>query len=211
MSPKQPRIPARAKGVGGEGLTSSDILDAAADLFAERGYRATNLEHVAGRLGVTRQALYYYFARKHDILLALFDRIMGLLEQRADATIAENPPDLFLALVRGHGQTVAENISLVTVLLTENAEIREPLHPEAADRRRAYTARLIEAYEAGVAAGTLRPVPNPRVVVNTFIGAMNSMSRWYDGAGKLGPAQIADLATELMEHGVRPVTSDGAR
>ncbi|MCW3003144.1 MAG: regulatory protein TetR, partial [Conexibacter sp.] len=61
-------------------IREADILDAAAVLFADLGYRATNLEHVARRLGVTRQALYYYFPKKHDILLALFDRVMSRFE-----------------------------------------------------------------------------------------------------------------------------------
>ena len=184
------------------GLTVEDILDCAAELFAERGYRGTNLEHVARRLGVTRQALYYHFPKKHDILMALFDRVMSRLEHHADATFAEDPPDLFGALLRGHIRVVAGDIALLTVLITENAEIREPLHPEAAERRRAHNERLVEAYQRGVAAGTLRPVPDVRVAVNTVIGAANMLIRWYDPDGPLDPDDVAEQTSSLLEHGL---------
>src|SRR4051794_470703 len=45
-----------------------EIVDVAAELFRERGFRGTRLDDVAERLGVTRAALYYYFEDKNELL-----------------------------------------------------------------------------------------------------------------------------------------------
>jgi AcrR family transcriptional regulator len=54
------------------------ILDVALDLFIQNGYDGTSLREVAERLGVTKAALYYHFASKDDILMALHMRLHDL-------------------------------------------------------------------------------------------------------------------------------------
>jgi AcrR family transcriptional regulator len=48
-----------------------EILDAALDLFAERGFAATRLEDVAARAGVTKGTVYLYFKTKEELFEAL--------------------------------------------------------------------------------------------------------------------------------------------
>jgi AcrR family transcriptional regulator len=55
--------------------TRERILDAALDLFIEKGFDKTSLREIAEQLGVTKAALYYHFASKEDILMALHLRL----------------------------------------------------------------------------------------------------------------------------------------
>ncbi len=55
--------------------TRERILDVALDLFIEKGYDGTSLREIAERLGFTKAALYYHFASKEDILMALHMRL----------------------------------------------------------------------------------------------------------------------------------------
>jgi AcrR family transcriptional regulator len=61
----------------GTGLPSTRerILDVALDLFTEKGFDKTSLREIAEQLGVTKAALYYHFASKEDILMALHLRL----------------------------------------------------------------------------------------------------------------------------------------
>ena len=65
------------------------ILDAAEELFADEGYDATPTSRVAERAGVYKGLVFHYFARKIDLLLALFIRVpieeIGSLETEAVA------------------------------------------------------------------------------------------------------------------------------
>jgi len=54
--------------------TRERILDAALDLFIEKGFDGASLREIAEQLGFTKAALYYHFASKDDILMALHMR-----------------------------------------------------------------------------------------------------------------------------------------
>jgi AcrR family transcriptional regulator len=55
--------------------TKERILDIALDLFTAKGFDGTSLREIAEKLGVTKAALYYHFASKDDILMALHMRL----------------------------------------------------------------------------------------------------------------------------------------
>jgi AcrR family transcriptional regulator len=55
--------------------TRERILNVALDLFSDKGYDGTSLREIAEQLGVTKAALYYHFASKEDILMALHMRL----------------------------------------------------------------------------------------------------------------------------------------
>jgi AcrR family transcriptional regulator len=55
--------------------TRDRILDVALDLFIDKGFDKTSLREIAEPLGFTKAALYYHFASKEDILMALHLRL----------------------------------------------------------------------------------------------------------------------------------------
>jgi AcrR family transcriptional regulator len=57
------------------------LLDAALEVFSERGYHAATIEEIAAEAGLSNGAVYYNFRNKEDLFLALFD-------QRIQARIA---------------------------------------------------------------------------------------------------------------------------
>jgi AcrR family transcriptional regulator len=61
--------------------TRERILDIALDLFIDKGFDKTSLREIAEKLGFSKAALYYHFASKDDILLALHDRVHDILHE----------------------------------------------------------------------------------------------------------------------------------
>ena len=49
--------------------TREKIITTARKLFAEKGYEHTDMKTIAGELGMTHAALYYYFKNKTDVAL----------------------------------------------------------------------------------------------------------------------------------------------
>jgi AcrR family transcriptional regulator len=72
--------------------TRERILNVALDLFTEKGFDGASLREVAERLGVTKAAIYYHFASKDDILMALHMRLHEFgreaLQQIADQPVS---------------------------------------------------------------------------------------------------------------------------
>src|SRR5437016_6311847 len=64
----------------------AEILAAALDCFAERGFAATRLDDIARRAGVTRGTLYLYFQSKEDLFKAVIGkRLVAALIRRGIA------------------------------------------------------------------------------------------------------------------------------
>lgn len=55
--------------------TRERILDIALELFSEQGYEKTSLREIAEQLGFSKAAIYYHFASKEEILMALHMRL----------------------------------------------------------------------------------------------------------------------------------------
>jgi AcrR family transcriptional regulator len=80
--------------------TRRTIVDAARELFAEKGYAATPTAEVVERAGVTRGALYHHFADKTDLLRAVFVAIENELND-AGLTRAGAESDPLAAVLAG--------------------------------------------------------------------------------------------------------------
>jgi AcrR family transcriptional regulator len=61
--------------------TSERILDAAEDLFAEKGYSATSLGDVADRVGIRSPSLYNHFKNKEALYQAVLERLLTLFSE----------------------------------------------------------------------------------------------------------------------------------
>jgi AcrR family transcriptional regulator len=70
--------------------TRERILDVALDLFTEQGYDQTSLREIAEQLGLTKAALYYHFASKEAIFLALHLRLHAIAAG-SSAILAQGP------------------------------------------------------------------------------------------------------------------------
>ena len=64
------------------------VLQAAAQLFNERGFHATSLDDIAARLNVTKPTLYYYVKNKDEILLQCVSQGLTMMLEGIDASRA---------------------------------------------------------------------------------------------------------------------------
>ena len=68
------------------------ILNAALDLFATHGVSGTSLQMIADMVGVTKAAVYHQFKTKEEIVIAVTDTELGMLEDALEAAEAEPDP-----------------------------------------------------------------------------------------------------------------------
>jgi AcrR family transcriptional regulator len=67
----------QAKGDQAGESTREKILDVALDLFTDQGFDGTSMREIAERLHISKPAIYYHFASKEEILMALHMRLHG--------------------------------------------------------------------------------------------------------------------------------------
>jgi AcrR family transcriptional regulator len=141
-------------------VTRQRLIDAAASVFAERGYRRASVEEIASRAGYTIGALYSNFSGKDEVLLALLEQQVARIAERivAAALEAEDPADKLRAGAREWMAFVDEEPELYTLMVEfwtmwVRDEEQRPHHARRFAAVRAYIGRLIQekADEMGVA------------------------------------------------------------
>lgn len=129
--------------------TRETILEAAADLFAERGYDATTLQQVAGRAGVARGTPHYFFGSKQS----LFEAVLERESQQAYRVIAEAKE-----ISAGDGALPAEALLNLVAdrywrFLEQNGRFLRLLHwtalqtPDSLDRAQSHWHTVVGAFD----------------------------------------------------------------
>ena len=72
--------------------TRARVQKVALELFAEQGYEKTSLREIAGRLGVTKAALYYHFKSKEDIVHSFTDDYFAEIDALVDLLAGPGAP-----------------------------------------------------------------------------------------------------------------------
>ncbi|MEU6541192.1 TetR/AcrR family transcriptional regulator [Streptomyces sp. NPDC047000] len=134
-----------------------DILEAALEVFAERGFKNASIDAVAERAGLTRQGVLHYFPSKKQLLLELLTFREQLNRAHlADHPVGEDLPAHFAAAVafeQGHPSFATVH----SVVMAEAVTGQEPARSYAGDRLRSLqlhlTARLTERYGAYMPSG----------------------------------------------------------
>jgi AcrR family transcriptional regulator len=75
------------------GNTRAAILEASVDLFGSRGFAATSLDDIAGRVGVAKQTLLYWFPSKDELLDAVLAQTALELAEVIEAAVRAAPDD----------------------------------------------------------------------------------------------------------------------
>jgi AcrR family transcriptional regulator len=99
-APRTPNPPGRREAEAR--ATREALIEAALELFTDRGYAEVGTEEIVARAKVTRGALYHHFTDKRDLFRAVFERVEADLMQRIGATmkVAEDPWELMVAGMR---------------------------------------------------------------------------------------------------------------
>ena len=191
-------------------LKREKVLEVAAQLFNERGYRATSLRDIANALGVTKASLYHYFTSKEQMLIELYERIhsrlaeaaQGLLRPSGDATAT------LREVIKNHIRFVTTYSDLSAIFFQEKAELDSQYRRVVNSRSREYDRPIEEFVRQGIEEGQFQSVDVP-VTVNLIMGMCNSVYQWYKPGRRLSADQIGDLAAGLIIQGIgRGMNSD---
>ncbi len=116
-----------------------DIIEAAFECFADKGYHATGIADIALRLGIGHGTFYRYFENKRDIVDHVIDE---LVERLLGTLTAENAPDAVSTLEGYRAQT--ERIGhLLAQVLQEDPRVPRLLLLEAAGIDKAMADRIL--------------------------------------------------------------------
>lgn len=178
-------------------LRREQILEAAAAVFAEKGYHAATVRDIAGHARLADGTLYNYFANKAALLLALLDRLRQrtLMALDIDALAALGPRDGLTTLFGVVLQPAdAQHTALMRALLSE-ALIDAALRLQYREQVLAPTLAAAEpVLHRWMAAGLLR-ADQPELLMQALAALMLGLqfSALMDAPPASDPARLTDL------------------
>jgi TetR/AcrR family transcriptional regulator, cholesterol catabolism regulator len=186
----------------------AEIVDIAAQLFAERGYHATSIGDLAEATGLQRGGLYHYIGSKENVLFDIHERfIEPLLEAAREIEARELPPDETVrALAAALVHDIADYRDQVTVALHEwRTIVASKDHERVAKVRRArgeFEAVVARAVQRGMERGMFG-VQRPRLAVLGLLGMINYAYQWYRPDSPYAPDEVASAFSDFFIDGIR--------
>lgn len=176
------------------------ILDAAVEIFAQRGFLSARTRQIAEAAGVAEGTIYLYFEGKDDLLLTAFrDKVEEFCEAVVEAIATPEPfPVRLTRFVEMQFGGIEEDPDLATVLLLETRQSARFYGEPVRDVLREYAAAVDRLLESGVQDGSVREDINVPLVRRMLIGALEEIEMdWL-----LGPRSrsLVPLASDVARH-----------
>lgn len=180
-----------------------EVLDAAARIFAAKGYRGTSLADIGEALGMNKASLYHYVRSKEDLLYRLILRAgRRLRDVSQDPELERLPAAAALErLVREHCRVAFEHRAELGVLVHQRRYLELDSDGEVTYRERVYVDRLKAVIARGVEEGAFRRI-DPSMGAQLVLDTVNGLLRWYRPEGKATRESVADEVWRFVRGGL---------
>ena len=184
-------------------MTREDILEAAAQVFRQKGFHGASMVDIAKVVGLQKASLYHHVSSKQEILLAILDRALELLLERISAISAQDisPEKKLQRMMREYMQILVENQDLASVLLFEHRSLERKQHARHVPNRDKFESLWKDVIAQGVKARFFK-CDDPALATRALLGIMNWTLTWYRPDGSLTIEQIADQYADLLLNGM---------
>jgi len=190
-----------------------ELLDAALDLFVERGFAATRSEDVAARAGVSKGTLYLYYPSKEDLLKeAIRHNVVNQIAEGADIVqqFDGSSAELLATMLRLWWDRIGETrasgvIKLMTSEVRNFPELAQFYVDEVINPSNELVGRILQR---GIDSGEFRPGLDVPEVVHALVGPMVLMVLNKHSLGAcsaaflLDPKAVMEALIDLALHGL---------
>lgn len=201
FSPKKKTQPSAPLGKPRRGRppthSRADILNAAKLEFSKSGYANVSLEHLATRLNTRKGTLYYYSARKVDLLISISrEMIASAAELRKIAEMKAPATTRFIAAMRFHLSTSLADKLAPKIYFENESHLPPKVRAEMRKILKGIERVFLDIIADGVNEGVFNV--EPRLAVKHVMAVATWPYRWYSESGPLNPDQFADNIIQFM-------------
>ena len=191
----------------------AEIVRRATEVFERQGVSRTSFEDIAQAVGIKREAIYYYFKSRADLLLeVILPQSAALLKnlrliQRTSLSSREKLHEA----IRNHLDSFNPNYLEMSVALRED-------HFFGGDDRltelrltwQNYDRAWSELIAEGQAAGEFKADLDAKMVAYGVLGMCNWVARWYDPGKDVTISQLIDTYFTMIATGIGSDADSGA-
>jgi len=171
--------------------TQQKILDAAIDVFAQKGYHDTRVDEIVDASKTSKGAVYFYFPSKQDIFLAIVDKCANLLAGRLDKAMSEQAHgvervSLALSICLN---TFEQYRSLAKVFLVQAAGLGVAFENKQIEIHTRFAGLIQKQLDDAVQEGDLPPI-DTEVAAYVWMGAIYDLVIRWVRTGQPEPSRI---------------------
>ena len=137
--------------------TRNKILDAALDVFSDKGYHDTKLDEIANESSTSKGSIYFHFPNKERLFLSLVDQFSDLLEKQTRKAIELQPKGI--GRVEVALQTVLETFARyrrpAKILLVQAMGLGQPFEQKRMEVNERFARMIAEYLREAVDTGEL--------------------------------------------------------
>ncbi|MBT3188099.1 MAG: TetR/AcrR family transcriptional regulator [Anaerolineae bacterium] len=179
--------------------TRSRILDAAADVFADKGYHDARMDEIVEASDTSKGAVYHHFPSKNYIFFALIDKFTKLLEERLREAIEKEEHGLQRvdAAIKICMQTFGQHRTLAKIALVQAVGLGETFETKRREINDRF-AGIIQTYLEQAIADDSIPAIDTEVAARAWMGALNEVVLRWVYTGSPNPDRAAPALQTLL-------------
>jgi DNA-binding GntR family transcriptional regulator/AcrR family transcriptional regulator len=196
------RLPKKEESAAG--ATSARILDAAADLFGEKGFYAATTRELATRLNIQQGSLYHHVSNKEELLHRICHQVMDcfLTDLPVALNQAETAEGRISAFIDAHLQVMAQNPRQTLAVVTEFRALSRLHFAEISEKYKEYSRLLDSELNAAQRLGILRTDISPKYIRLALLNTLNWTPRWFHASGPLSCKDLSSIYSCIFWEGV---------
>lgn len=171
--------------------TRTRILEAAARVFAEKGYHETRMDDIVAAADSSKGSLYFHFPNKEEIFFALIETFVSLLEARLQEALSrqQRGVEQMDAALTASLRLFAQYRMAAKIVLVQAVGLGASFEQRRRNINGRFVALIQKRIEQGIADGSLPP-QNAELAARAWVGALNEIViHWiYTGSPDLETA-----------------------
>lgn len=183
----------------------SELLDTAAEVFAEQGYNATTVRTIADHAGMLAGSLYYHFDSKESMLEEILRTFLDELWDGYDTVLASGlgPRETLRALVTESFREIDRHRAAVAIYQKESKQlVAQDRFAFLADSQRRFEKAWLSTLQRGVAERVFRADLDVRLTYRFVRDTVWVAASWYRPGGQHSPEEIARQYLSMVLDGI---------
>jgi AcrR family transcriptional regulator len=180
-------------------MTKDDILDAAAQIFSQKGYHGTSMQDIALAVDLQKGSLYHHIPSKQEILFEILGKGLDILTEQVTAAIRDPVPadEKLRRAMNAYLGTLTEYHDVAAVLILEHRSLEpeyQKRHIPQRDRfEKIWRDLILEGKNAGIFT-----CEHPSLSARAVLGVLNWTVTWFRNDGPMSSEYIANQFSELF-------------
>lgn len=180
------------------------IIEQAAKLFKEKGYKAASMRELAAKVGVEAASLYNHIESKEDLLNAICMNVANRYTSHIDELEHQDKSVIKKVeqLLRFHVREMMDNYEEVYVTDHDWRNMNDPHLSEYREMRRNYRKRFAAIVQQGIDNNEIKAV-DANSAVMIFINAIGAVDQWHRIVHKVNRKDLEENIITILVDGIR--------